>query len=230
MLRIVMNMNEFIISYSKNRNIVVSSYCSTTSSPKTSSRLGAGRLTKAKLEEQANKVLKNLELDDKPWNYAYDLKSDNESFISGYSEYTEPQLNRIISAVKEKIDNHPIVQQYKNDPLSLVTTYNSYEEAYAKSQFGKQRISYIQIDLDRMHSNLEDLGDFDLPINSSSDIDRLRTNKTKCEVISEQRSSEFPTWQSVYEKFKSNFSGMQDIYEEETGVSNPPGLKGTTSW
>lgn len=223
-------MNEFIISYSKNDNVVVSSDSSVKSNSRMGSRLGAGRMTKANLEEQVNRVIRNLELDEKPWNYTYDLYRDDNGFVGIPPEFTMAQLKRIADATKERVDNHPVVQQYKNDPLSLVTTYNKYEENYAKSQFGKQSLHGIQIDLNRIHEDLEDLGDFGLPMDSDSDIERLRTNKTKCEVISAQRRSEFPTWQSVYEKFKNNFDGMQDIYEEEMGVSNPPGSKATTSW
>lgn len=225
-------MNEFIISYSKNNSKVISSDSNTRS--RNGSRKGSrkgGRLTKQQVDELSEKLYQSLKLDDKPWKYDYEAYTDPVAFRSYYYDYTATQATRIVDAIVSKINNNPTVQKYKNDPLSLFDVKNDYEKSEVLDMVGgDMSISSIQGVIDHERERISNIDYFDEPISSSSDIDKLKTNDIKCSVISEERKSEFPTNASVYEKFKDDFSSMQSLYQEITGVQNPPGMVGTTGW
>ena len=171
-------------------------------------------------------------MDNKPWKCDYEAYTDPVEFRSYYFDYTRPQAERIVNAIVSKINNNnTTVQNYKTDPLSLFDVKNDYEKSEVLDMIGgDMSISSIQGVIDSERERLSGLDYFDEPISSSSDIDKLKTNDIKCSVISEERKSEFPTNTSVYNKFKDDFSAMQSLYEEITGVQNPPGMVGTTGW
>lgn len=225
-------MNDFIVSYSKNNTKLISS--DSTVMSRNGSRKGSragGRLTKQQVDELSEKLYQSLNLDDKPWKYDYEAYTDPVTFRSYYYDYTAAQATRIVNAIVEKIESNPTVQQYKSDPLSLFDVKNDYEKSEVLDMVGgDMSISSIQGIIDNERERLAGLDYFDEPISSSDDIDKLKTNDIKCSVISEERKSEFPTSASVYNKFKDDFSGMQSLYEEITGVQNPPGMVGTTGW
>ena len=225
-------MNDFIVSYSKNNTKLISSDSTVTS--RNGSRKGSragGRLTKQQVDELSEKLYQSLNLDDKPWKYDYEAYTDPVTFRSYYYDYTAAQATRIVNAIIEKIESNPTVQQYKSDPLSLFDVKNDYEKSEVLDMVGgDMSISSIQGIIDNERERLAGLDYFDEPISSSDDIDKLKTNDIKCSVISEERKSEFPTNASVYNKFKDDFSSMQSLYEEITGVQNPPGMVGTTGW
>lgn len=225
-------MNEFIVSYSKNNHKIISSDSDVRShnGSRKGSRLG-GRLTKQQVDELSEKLYQSLDLDNKPWKCDYEAYTDPVEFRSYYFDYTRPQAERIVNAIVSKINNNTTVQNYKTDPLSLFDVKNDYEKSEVLDMIGgDMSISSIQGVIDNERERLSGLYYFDEPISSSSDIDKLKTNDIKCSVISEERKSEFPTNASVYNKFKDDFSAMQSLYEEITGVQNPPGMVGTTGW
>lgn len=225
-------MNEFIVSYSKNNHKIISSDSDVRSrnGSRKGSRLG-GRLTKQQVDELSEKLYQSLDLDNKPWKCDYEAYTDPVEFRSYYFDYTRPQAERIVNAIVSKINNNTTVQNYKTDPLSLFDVKNDYEKSEVLDMIGgDMSISSIQGVIDSERERLSGLDYFDEPISSSSDIDKLKTNDIKCSVISEERKSEFPTNASVYNKFKDDFSAMQSLYEEITGVQNPPGMVGTTGW
>lgn len=225
-------MNEFIVYYSKNNHKIISSDSDVRS--RNGSRKGSslgGRLTKQQVDELSEKLYKSLDLDNKPWKCDYEAYTDPVEFRSYYFYYTRPQAERIVNAIVSKINNNTTVQNYKTDPLSLFDVKNDYEKSEVLDMIGgDMSISSIQGVIDNERERLSGLDYFDEPISSSYDIDKLKTNDIKCSVISEERKSEFPTNASVYNKFKDDFSAMQSLYEEITGVQNPPGMVGTTGW
>lgn len=225
-------MNDFIVSYSKNNHKLISSDSNFRSrgGSRKGSRLG-GRLTKQQVDELSEKLYKSLNLDDKPWKYDYEAYTDPVTFRSYYFDYTSAQAERIVNAIVSKINANPTVQKYKNDPLSLFDVKNDYEKSEVlKMVGGDMSISSIQGVINHDRERISNLDYFDEPMSSASDIEKLKTNDIKCSVISEERKSEFPTNESVYNKFKDDFSSMQSLYREITGVQNPPGMVGTTGW